>query len=110
MRSSLALIATAGVVAAALTGCSSAPAASEATPGQSSGVVVVTGDFGEQPRVEFPSPLVPQETQCSEVIAGEGERLQEGQQALISLAVLNGATGEEIQYAGFGDDEPIAAR
>ena len=108
MRSSLALIATAGVVAAALTGCSSAPAASEATSGQSSGVVVVTGDFGEQPRVEFPSPLLPQETQCSEVIAGEGERLQEGQQALISLAVLNGATGEEIQYAGFGDDEPIA--
>lgn len=108
MRSSLALIATTGIVAAALTGCSSAPAAPEATPGQSSGVVVVKGDFGEEPRVEFPSPLAPQETQCSEVIAGEGERLQEGQQALISLAVFNGSTGEDIQYAGFGDEEPIA--
>ena len=51
----------------------------------------VTGDFGEKPRVEFPSPLAPEETQCTEVIAGEGERLQEGQQAMIGLAVYNGA-------------------
>ena len=80
----------AGVVAAALTGCSSAPAASEVTPWQSSGVVVVTGDFGEQPRVEFPSPLVPQETQCSEVIAGEGERRNAGRLVAMDVELRHG--------------------
>jgi FKBP-type peptidyl-prolyl cis-trans isomerase len=107
VRSSLALIATAGLVAVALSGCSTAPAP-EASAGQSSDVVVVEGKFGDEPRVEFPSPLAPQETQCTEVIAGEGERLQEGQQALIGLAVFNGASGEELQVAGFGDEDPIA--
>jgi len=107
VRSSLALIATAGLVAVALSGCTPAPAAPEATPGQSSDVIVVSGDFGEKPRVEFPSPLAPEETQCTEVIAGDGERLEEGQQALIGLAVFNGATGEDLQFAGFGDEDPI---
>ena len=107
MRSSLALIATAGLVAVALSGCASAPAP-QASAGQSSDVVVVKGKFGDEPRVEFPSPLAPEETQCTEVIAGEGEYLQDGQQALIGLAVFNGATGEEIQVAGFGDEDPIA--
>lgn len=107
MRSSFALIATAGLVAVTLSACASAPAP-EATSGQSSDVVVVKGDFGDKPRVEFPTPLVPGETQCTEIIAGEGERLQEGQQALIGLAVYNGATGEELQTVGFGDEDPIA--
>lgn len=107
MRSSLALIATAGLVAVALSGCATAPAP-EATPGKSSDAVVVKGDFGKEPRVEFPTPLVPEETQCTEVIAGEGEYLQEGQQALVGLAVFNGATGEELQVAGFGEEDPIS--
>ena len=107
MRSSLALIATAGLVAVALTGCATA-SAPDAAPGQSSDAVVVKGDFGKEPRVEFPTPLVPKKTQCTEVIAGEGEYLQEGQQALVGLAVYNGATGEELQVAGFGDDDPIS--
>ncbi len=107
MRSSLALIAGAGLVAVALSGCATAPEP-DAAPGQSSEVVTVTGDFGEAPEVEFPTPLVPKQTQCSEIIAGEGEYLQEGQQALIGLAVFNGATGEELQVAGFGDEDPIS--
>jgi len=108
VRSSLALIATAGLVAVALSGCTPAPAAPEATSGQSSDAVVVSGDFGEKPRVKFPSPLAPEETQCTEVIAGDGERLQEGQQAMIGLAVYNGATGETLQEpTGFGDEDQI---
>ena len=52
VRSSLALIATAGLVAVALSGCATAPALE--APGQSTDAVTVTGDFGEKPRVEFP--------------------------------------------------------
>jgi FKBP-type peptidyl-prolyl cis-trans isomerase len=107
VRSSLALIATAGLVAVALSGCAAAPDP-EASPGRSSDAVTVSGDFGEKPSVEFPSPLTPEKTQCTEVIAGEGERLEDGQQALIGLAVFNGATGEELQVVGFGDEDPIA--
>lgn len=107
MRSSFALIATAGLVAVALAGCAPAPTP-QATAGQSSDVVTVKGDFGEKPRVDFPTPLVPGETQCTEVIAGEGDRVQEGQQALIGLAVYNGTTGQELETAGFGEEEPIA--
>ena len=106
MRSSLALIATAGLVAVALSGCASAPAP-EASAGQSSDAIVVTGDFGETPEVEFPRPLAPEDTQCTEVIAGEGDLISEGQQALVGLAVFNGATGDEVQVAGFGDEDPV---
>ena len=49
MRSSLALIATAGLVAVALSGCASAASAPEATPGESSDAVVVKGKFGDEP-------------------------------------------------------------
>jgi FKBP-type peptidyl-prolyl cis-trans isomerase len=107
VRSSLALIATAGLVAVALSGCTAAPAP-QATSGQSSDAVVVSGKFGTEPRVKFPSPLAPKKTQCTEVEAGKGGYLQEGQQALIGLAVYNGATGEEVETAGFGDEEPIS--
>ncbi|GAA4375334.1 FKBP-type peptidyl-prolyl cis-trans isomerase [Agromyces bauzanensis] len=106
MRSSFVLIATAGLVAVTLSGCASAPAP-EAQAGQSSDVVVVTGDFGETPRVEFPTPLVPGETQCAEVIAGEGERLREGQHALIRYAVYNGANGDQVEVTGYGDQDPV---
>jgi len=108
VRSSLALIATAGLVAVALSGCAAAPTP-EADAGQSSDAVVVKGDFGKNPRVDFPFPLAPEETQCTEIIAGEGDVLEEGQQALVGLAVYNGATGEELQVTGFEEDPvPIA--
>ena len=108
MRSSFALIATAGLVAVALSGCAAAPAP-QASAGRSSDAVVVTGKFGDEPRVEFPSPLAPAETQCTEVIAGEGEYLQEGQFVLLAASLFNGTTGEEVQVIGYdGNPAPLA--
>lgn len=104
MRSSFALIATTGLVAVALAGCASAPAP-QATAGQSSDVVTVKGDFGEKPRVDFPTPLVPGETQCNEVIEGDGEYLQDGQMVLLGASLFDGSTGEEVQVVGY--DEPV---
>ncbi|MFD4419955.1 FKBP-type peptidyl-prolyl cis-trans isomerase [Agromyces sp. NPDC058484] len=105
MRTSLALIVTAGLVAVTLSGCAPAPAP-EASPGRSSDVVVVKGDFGEKPRVEFPTPLMPDETQCTEVIEGEGELLQEGQFLLLGASLFNAATGELEQSVGY-DGQPV---
>lgn len=89
-----------------LTGCTTAPDP-EATAGASSDLIEVGGDFGDEPRVDFPTPVSPSETQCTEVIEGEGARLVEGQQALVGLAVYNGSTGEELQVTGFGEEEPV---
>jgi hypothetical protein len=108
VRSSLALIATAGLVAVALSGCAAAPAP-QAEAGDSSDVVSVSGEFGEAPRVEFPTPLAPDTTQCTEVIKGEGELLQEGQFVLLGASLFNGTTGEEVQVVGYGEDgAPLA--
>lgn len=107
MRSSLALTAAAALVALALTGCTAPAPEPLATSGASSDAISVRGDFGERPRVDFPTPVNPETTQCTEVIEGEGERLVEGQQALVGLAVYNGSTGEELQVSGFGDEEAV---
>jgi hypothetical protein len=108
VRSSLALIATAGLVAVALSGCATAPTP-QASSGQSSDVVTVSGKFGEEPRVEFPTPLAPSTTQCTEVIEGEGELLQEGQFVMLGAALYNGTTGEEVQVVGYDDQAaPLA--
>ncbi|MFF2369321.1 FKBP-type peptidyl-prolyl cis-trans isomerase [Agromyces sp. NPDC058110] len=107
MRSSLALIATAGLVAVALTGCAASAPVPEATPGDSSSAIAVTGKFGAEPKVSFPTPLAPEETQCTEIIEGTGPVLEEGQLALVGLAVYNGATGDELQVSGFGDEDAI---
>jgi FKBP-type peptidyl-prolyl cis-trans isomerase len=106
VRSSLALIATAGLVAVALTGCATAPSP-EASPGDSSAAVTVTGTFGEKPEVSFPTPLEPTETQCTEIVEGSGPLLEEGQLALTGLAAFNGTTGDEIQVTGFGDEDGV---
>lgn len=107
MRLPLALLATATAAALTLTGCT-APPEPEATAGASSDLIEVGGDFGEEPRVDFPTPVSPSETQCTEVIEGEGDRLVEGQQALVGLAVYNGSSGEELQVVGFGEEEPVS--
>ncbi|MFB6867198.1 FKBP-type peptidyl-prolyl cis-trans isomerase [Agromyces sp. NPDC056389] len=64
----------------------------------------MTGDFGEKPKVRFPTPLAPEETQCTEIIAGDGERLQEGQVVLLGASIFNGTTGELVQSIGYDDD------
>lgn len=107
MRVPLALMATATALAVALTGCTAPAPEPQATAGASSDLIEVRGEFGESPRVDFPTPVAPEATQCTEVVEGDGERLVEGQQALVGLAVYNGATGDEIQVVGFDDEDPV---
>lgn len=106
MRSSLALIATVGLAAVALTGCASAPVP-EASSGDSSAVVEVTGAFGEEPKVSFPTPLNPTESQCTEIIEGTGPRLTEGQLGLVGFSLFNAATGDEIAIQGYDETGPV---
>lgn len=101
VRSSLALIAAVGV-AVALSACSTGPAP-EAAPGASTEAVTVTGDFGTEPKVEFPTPLTPTKTQCEVLSDGTGDRIADGQLVEVAYVVYDGGTGKRIGGGGFGD-------
>lgn len=103
MRSSLALIATVGL-AVALTGCTASGPAPEATTGPSVEAVSVSGDFGSAPKVDFPTPLTPLETQCEVLVDGEGPRIAEGQLVEAAFVAYDGGTGEKLGSAGFEGD------
>ncbi|QAY74035.1 peptidylprolyl isomerase [Agromyces protaetiae] len=108
MRSSLALIAAAGVVAIALSGCSSPEPAPLASPGESSDSVQVKGEFGSAPRVSFPTPVEAEETQCTEVIEGTGPRVRPGETVQLGAALYDGKSGSEVQVIGFDDEQSVS--
>jgi FKBP-type peptidyl-prolyl cis-trans isomerase len=113
VRKASALIATAGLVLAALTGCSTADSAaggceSPLAEGNASRLVDVSGKLGEAPKVDFPTPLKTQTSQRSEVIPGKGAGIVTGQKVKIDLSVYNGTTGEAIQQSQY-DGENLAS-
>lgn len=105
MRHVPALIATVGLVLATLTGCSSGTAAADCTSpvsaGDASKLVSVTGEFGSAPTVDFPTPLKTDTTQRSEIIAGSGPGLVEGQKTQVDVSIFNATTGAPIQEAAY---------
>ncbi|HEU4808468.1 MAG TPA: hypothetical protein VFT01_09410, partial [Homoserinimonas sp.] len=103
MRKFSALLVTAGLVAT-LTACAGDPgypACGHYESGNASSIVDVSGEFGSMPEVNFPTPIVTNDTEVTEVIAGDGERLTAGQPVRAELSIFNGTTGDEIQSTGF---------
>jgi len=100
-----ALLATAGLLIAVLTGCStgSATAGCDASvkEGAASKLVKVTGDFGKAPKVDFPTPLKTKTTERSEIVAGHGAGLVTGQKVKIDLSVYNGTSGKVIEQSKY---------
>lgn len=100
MRKASALIVAIGMVAA-LTACSSSNGFGDCEPrypsGDASSVVEAPGEFGSDPRIDFPTPIIAHTTQMSEILAGDGERLQAGQPVRAEVSILNGANGDELQ-------------
>jgi hypothetical protein len=108
VRKTAALIVTFGMLAA-LTACSGTAGAggceSPITSGGASSVVTATGELGTAPKVDFPTPVVTQKTQRTELLPGNGPALQNGQAALVELTLLNGATNAvltQTAYDGIG--------
>lgn len=98
MRRVPALLITAGLLAATLTGCSSAANASCGVhPGDASKLVSVSGKFGKAQKLEFPTPINSKTLQRSTLKLGTGQQLQQGQpyHAMITLA-----TGTSTKSAG----------
>ncbi|MEO6505131.1 MAG: FKBP-type peptidyl-prolyl cis-trans isomerase [Terrimesophilobacter sp.] len=108
MRKTAALLVAFGMLAA-LTACSGTASAqgcdSPITSGGASSVVTAAGELGSQPKVEFPTPVVTQKTQRTQLLPGDGPALQTGEPALVELTLLNGATGAvltQTAYDGIG--------
>lgn len=106
MRKAPALLLSAGLLTAALTGC--APAAAEAceptTPdGDASQLISVSGEFGSAPTVELPTPLKAQRTERTIVTEGDGTVITGDQLVKMSFALYNGTTGEPIEEAAYGE-------
>lgn len=107
MRKISALFVTVGMLAT-LTACVGDPgytACAHYDSGDASSVVTANGEFGSQPTIDFPTPIVTGTTQATELVAGDGERLDAGQPVRIELSIFNGTTGEEVQstpYDGNG--------
>jgi peptidylprolyl isomerase len=106
VRKQIALIATAGLLMAALTACSSPGTAAAdcdapVTDGPASDLVSATGDLGSAPTVDFPTPLKTDSTERAVLIAGDGERTVSGQRMSIELSVYNGTTGELVEESTY---------
>jgi hypothetical protein len=65
-------------------------------PGDASNAITATGDVGDSPAVEFPTPLIAEETQRSVVVDGEGEPIGAGATVQYELVYYVGATGEAL--------------
>jgi hypothetical protein len=94
---------TSGLIAAAvlvstLAACGAADERAGCTPvlqpGSASDAVNVDGTIGEQPTVTFPTPLVTDESQVTELVVGDGEVLSRGEVADAHVSLYSGEDGQ----------------
>ncbi|AWB86346.1 FKBP-type peptidyl-prolyl cis-trans isomerase [Mycetocola zhujimingii] len=101
-----ALLLTAGVVLATLTGC--APATgndcdSPVSSGDASTLVDATGALGSLKEVDFPTPLKTDTTQVSTLIEGDGAQITDDQLVEMSFAFYNGTTGAPVEEGAYSE-------
>jgi len=103
----LTALVAATLVTGALAGCSGFASRYGCTPevpsGDASSTVVATGDVGQQPSVEFPTPLITDSAQRSVLTAGEGDPIGEYTTVGVELTVFNAGTGEALQGTSYTD-------
>lgn len=107
-----AVIGAAGLVAVALTACSTDPNTDCATAlpsGKASQLVEATGKIGSKPKITIPTPLDTTKSERSILTEGTGEQVHKGQVVEIQYTILDGKTGQVQQTSyGSGDTYPLA--
>jgi hypothetical protein len=85
------------LVSGALAGCTGFSIDGACTPafapGDASNAITASGDVGDAPAVEFPTPLIAEETQRTVLVEGEGEPAAAGSIILAKFVYYDGATG-----------------
>ena len=106
MRTLPVLLLAAGIVAS-LSSCATTPFSegcdSTITSGPASSVVTATGEFGNTPTINFPTPIVTKKVERSELITGTGPELAEGDVVVMKYTLLNGTTGEIAAQGNYSD-------
>jgi hypothetical protein len=96
----LTAVVAAVLVAGALTACSGFSLDGGCDPvfgpGDASRTVTASGDVGETPAVEFPTPLIPDGIERSVLTPGEGEPIGDGDAVLLTLTIFDGTTGTAL--------------
>jgi peptidylprolyl isomerase len=104
VRKTTALIAAFGILAS-LTACAGGAGSNGCDPlvssGDASSAVSAPGEFGTAPTVDLPVPLYTKTTQRSEIIAGKGAPIQDGQPVIVDVTVLNGTDGSVLQKTSY---------
>ena len=72
-------------------------------PGDASRAVNAEGDLGSQPTVTFPTPLVTDASQVTELVRGEGEVLSRGEIADSHLSLYNGEDGQLLTATDYAE-------
>ncbi|HAM27174.1 MAG TPA: hypothetical protein DCP11_10905 [Microbacteriaceae bacterium] len=104
MRKTTALIVAFGILAS-LTACAGGAGSNGCDPlvqsGDASSVVKAPGKLGAAPKVDFPLPLYTKTTEKSQVIAGKGAPIQDGQPVIVDVTILNGTDGAVLQKSSY---------
>jgi hypothetical protein len=107
----LTALVAATLVTGALAGCSGFSIGGGCTPevpsGDASTTVVATGDLGEQPSVEFPTPLVVDSAERSVLTVGEGDAIGEYTTVGVELTVFDARTGDAVQGTAYTDSPSL---
>jgi hypothetical protein len=111
VRKAPALLLSAGLLMATLTGCAPSSAADACVPaapdGPASSLLDVSGAFDSTPKVDFPTPLKAKETERTVVLEGDrnGNVLTGDQTIRMSVAMFDGETGAPVLEGT--SDEPV---
>lgn len=93
-------VAVAGALLVSLTACSTPSADAACTPDEASKLVTATGEFGANPEVEFPTPLVAETTGVSTLIEGDGDPVPAGGSVVGTVSIYIGESGEALISGG----------
>ncbi|QPZ39910.1 FKBP-type peptidyl-prolyl cis-trans isomerase [Paramicrobacterium chengjingii] len=109
VRYAPAVLLTAALVTATLSGCASTPSGATCLePGDASNQVSATGKLGSEPNVSIPSPLYAPTTQVSTAIEGDGTELAGTEVVELAWSLYNGRTGEKIFATPYDDLKPAS--
>ena len=101
----LTALVAATLVTGVLAGCSGFSLDGGCTPeipsGDASSTVVATGDVGEEPSIEFPTPLIVDAAERSVLTAGEGDAIGEYTAVGLEATIFDGATGNVIEATSY---------
>lgn len=101
----LTALATAALAAGVLAGCTGT-LFDDGCPvypaGDASTTVTASGDVGEEPTIDYPTPLIAPSPELSVVTAGEGPRIGSGEAVAIEYTLLDAADGSVLQASSYG--------